>query len=122
MRRYGVGVKAHGRSVPGDDLRRVVVFGSKARGEAHAESDIDVLIIGSPSTQTLAEVVGKLEHQLGREINYTVLSRQELKAGRKRKDAFLESVWQNKRIGLVDSHQAEPHEKAQAAHRRLGPD
>lgn len=105
-----------------DGIEEAFLYGSFAQNQQDAASDIDVLIIGSPSTQTLAEAVGKLERQLGREINYTVLTRQELTAGRKRKDAFLESVWENKWIGLMDSQQAEPHEKAQAAHRRLGPD
>jgi len=28
-----------------DDLRRVVLFGSKARGDFHAESDLDILVV-----------------------------------------------------------------------------
>ena len=105
-----------------DGIEEALLHGSFAQNQQDAASDIDVLIIGRPGSQALAEAVGKLERQLGREINYTVLTRQELTARRKRKDAFLETVWQNKRIGLLDSHEAEPHEKAQAAHRRLGPD
>jgi len=45
--------------------------------------------------------VQKLERQLGREINYTVLTRKELESRRARKDAFLENVWHNKRVSLV---------------------
>jgi predicted nucleotidyltransferase len=29
----------------GDDLQRVVLFGSKARGDFHAESDLDILVV-----------------------------------------------------------------------------
>jgi hypothetical protein len=43
----------------------------------------------------------KLERQLGREINYTVLTSKEFEARRARKDAFLEDVWHNKRIPLI---------------------
>jgi len=105
-----------------DGIEEAFLHGSFAQNQQDAGSDIDVLIIGSPGSQALAEAVGKLERQLGREINYTVLTRKELTARRKRKDAFLENVWQNKRIGLLDSREMEPYEKAQAAHRRLGPD
>ena len=33
------------RNMLGDDLRGVTVFGSKARGDAHSDSDIDVLVV-----------------------------------------------------------------------------
>ena len=51
----------------------------------------------------LAEAMRKLERQLGREINYTVLSRKEFESRRDRKDPFLENVWCNKRIELVSA-------------------
>jgi hypothetical protein len=60
-----------------------------------------VLIIGAPREEPLAQVVGKLERQLGREINYTVLTPREFASRRLRKDAFLENVWHNKRIPLI---------------------
>jgi hypothetical protein len=63
-----------------------------------AASDIDVLVIGSPRGEALAEAAPKLERQLGREINYTILTRREFKSRRARKDAFLENVWHNKHI------------------------
>jgi hypothetical protein len=42
-----------------------------------------------------------LEHQSGREINYTVLTPKEYKSRRARKDAFLENVCHNERILLL---------------------
>jgi hypothetical protein len=60
-----------------------------------------VLVIGAPREEILAEFARKLERQLGREINYTVLTRKEFESRRARKDAFLESVWHNKRVSLI---------------------
>jgi predicted nucleotidyltransferase len=77
------------------------LYGSFARNQHDAASDIDVLVIGAPHEEVLAEAVGKLERQLGREINYTVLTPKEFESRRARKDAFLESVWHNKRVLLV---------------------
>jgi hypothetical protein len=47
----------------------------------------------------------KLERQLGREINYTVLTPKEFESRRARKDAFLEDVWHNKRIPLIGTNE-----------------
>ncbi len=75
-----------------EGISEAYLYGSFARDQQNAGSDIDVLVIGNPKGEVLAEAMRRLERQLGREINYTVLIRKELEARRKRKDAFLESV------------------------------
>jgi predicted nucleotidyltransferase len=84
-----------------EGIEEAYLYGSFARNQQDVASDVDVLVIGKPKTDTLAEVVQKLERQLGREINYTVLTKKELESRRSRKDAFLENVWHNKRVLLV---------------------
>lgn len=93
-------------------LEEGYLFGSFARNQQDAASDLDLLLIGAPRGEALAETVRKLERQLGREINYTVLTRKEFESRRTRKDAFLENVWHNKRVSLLGTR-----EKAQAAQR-----
>lgn len=93
-----------------DGIQEAFLYGSFARNQQDAASDIDLLLIGAPPGQILAESVRKLEQQLGREINYTVLTRKEFNVLRARKDAFLTGVWQNKRVPLLAVN-----EKAQAA-------
>lgn len=89
------------KGIPG--IEQGYLYGSFARGQQDAASDIDVLVIGSPKSGLLAGTVEKLERQLGREINYTVLTRQEFQARRHRRDAFLEHVWHHKRVPLFAS-------------------
>ena len=84
-----------------EGIEEAYLYGSFARNQQDAASDVDVLVIGKPKSDTLAETVQKLERQLGREINYTVLTRKELESRRGRKDAFLENVWHTKRVLLV---------------------
>ena len=84
-----------------DGIREAYLYGSFARNQQDAASDIDVLVIGAPREEILAEFARKLERQLGREINYTVLTRKEFESRRSRKDAFLENVWHNKRVPLI---------------------
>ncbi len=91
-------------------IEEAYLYGSFARNQQDAASDIDVLVIGTPPDGALAEAVRKLERQFGREINYTVLTRKEFESRRAEDDAFLEGVWHNKRVSLVVAH-----EKAQSS-------
>ena len=84
-----------------EGIEEAYLYGSFARNQQDAMSDIDILVIGDPRGDVLAEVVRKLERQLGREIHYTILTRKEFNSRRARKDAFLEDVWKHKRIPLT---------------------
>jgi predicted nucleotidyltransferase len=95
-----------------DGIEQAYLYGSFASNQQDAASDIDVLVVGTPHDEALAEAMRKIERQLGREVSYTVLTRREFDSRRKRKDAFLENVWHNKRVLLIG-----PNEKTQAAHR-----
>jgi len=95
-----------------EGIDEAYLYGSFASNQQDAASDIDVLMIGAPREEVLAQVMRRLERQLGREINYTVLTPKEFGLRRARKDAFLENVWHNKRIPLVGSN-----EETKGAHR-----
>src|ERR1700720_279853 len=58
-----------------EGIEEAYLYGSFARNQQDAASDIDVLVIGTPRGESLAETVRQLERQLGREVNYTVLTR-----------------------------------------------
>ncbi len=77
------------------------LYGSFAKNQQDAASDIDILVIGKPKAEELEGAIRKLERQLGREINYTLLSPEEFKTRRVDKDAFLEDVWRGKKISLI---------------------
>jgi DNA-binding transcriptional ArsR family regulator len=96
--------------VPG--LDRACIYGSFAKNEADAASDIDLLLVGSPDPGTLAATVSRLEKALHREVNYTVLTANELKEKLAKKDPYLSDIWQGKRIELP------LHEQDQVASRK----
>src|ERR1022692_956959 len=95
-----------------EGIDEAYLYGSFASNQQDTASDIDVLLIGAPREEVLAQVMRKLERQLGRELNYTVLTPKEFGSRRARKDAFLENVWHNKHIPLLGSN-----EETKAAHR-----
>jgi predicted nucleotidyltransferase len=84
---------------------RAWLFGSFAKNEADATSDIDLLIVGEPDSGNLATEIRKLEKTLNREVSYTVLRPQELKRRLATHDPFLTDVWQGKRIELIGNEQ-----------------
>ena len=94
------------QAVPG--IRSAWIFGSFAKSEADAASDIDLLIVGKPDQSELAAEIRKAEKTLRREINYTVLTQKELKRRLQKRDPFITDIWNGKRIKLVshDDHQA----------------
>jgi predicted nucleotidyltransferase len=94
------------QAVPG--IRSAWIFGSFAKNEADAASDIDLLIVGKPDQAELAAEVRKAEKTLRREINYTVLTQKELKRRLQKRDPFITDIWSGKRIELIshDDHQA----------------
>lgn len=85
-----------------DGVDRAWIYGSFAKGEADAESDIDLLIVGRPDQAQLALEIRNAEQALKREINYTVLAFPELNRRLAAREAFLADIWNGKRIELVD--------------------
>lgn len=77
------------------------LYGSFAKNEADASSDIDLLIVGLPNQAQLAYEIGRAEKLLRREVNYTVLSRKELEQKLEAGDSFLTDVWRGKRVALI---------------------
>jgi predicted nucleotidyltransferase len=77
------------------------LYGSFAKNEADAVSDIDLLIVGQPGPTELASEIRNAERALRREINYTVLSPRELARRLKASDPFVSDIWNGKRIELI---------------------
>jgi predicted nucleotidyltransferase len=77
------------------------VFGSIARGEDSASSDVDLLVISD--TLTFADLFGELDEAsrtLGREVNPQVYSRQALTTLRREKNSFVERVLEQPKIWI----------------------
>ncbi|MBI2835207.1 MAG: hypothetical protein HYX76_12355 [Acidobacteria bacterium] len=70
------------------------VYGSVARNQEHALSDVDLLVIGSVGLADLAPALRKAETRLGREVNVTSYSAREFRKKVTAKDHFLSEVLQ----------------------------
>ena len=68
------------------------IYGSVARNEEHATSDVDLMVIGDLGLADLTPGLRKAERGLGREVNANVFSLDEFRERVKGKDHFLISV------------------------------
>jgi predicted nucleotidyltransferase len=59
------------------EIRYALVYGSFASGEESVSSDVDLLIIGNLDEERVLNVVGKVEKEVEREINYILWSKRE---------------------------------------------
>jgi predicted nucleotidyltransferase len=86
---------------PEDRVSLAFIYGSMARQEEKAESDIDLLIVGEV---TLDEVLARLAHvepSLGRAVNPTVYSATEFKSKLASGNHFLNSVLHGEKVFLI---------------------
>ena len=82
-------------------LEVAFIYGSLARGEEGAESDVDMMLLGNVSTMDLSPKLRAVEVAVGRQINPTVFSLDEFAKKITEKNHFLQTVLRNKKIMLI---------------------
>jgi predicted nucleotidyltransferase len=81
----------------GGKIRCAFVYGSVARAEEHAASDIDLMVIGQVGLSDLTPALRKAEHALGRDLNVTTYSVDEFHGKFQKNDHFLIAVLERPR-------------------------
>jgi hypothetical protein len=82
-------------------LNFALVYGSVARGEEDATSDVDLMVVGKVPMDEVLEAVTPVEKTIGRSINPTVYSPREFKAKLEGGNHFLQSVMKGKNVFLI---------------------
>jgi predicted nucleotidyltransferase len=77
------------------------VYGSFARGEEKAESDIDLMVVGEVTLDDLLGQISTIELKLSRPINPTIYSREELRTKLRTGNHFLKSIQSTKLVFLI---------------------
>ena len=81
-----------------DKISVAFIFGSVARGGERRTSDIDVMIVGTPSFEEVVGALHSSQEELRREINPNVYSAAEFKKKVKEKGSFLARVLSEPRL------------------------
>jgi len=77
------------------------IYGSTARGNEDAQSDIDLMVIGDATLDEVLAQLNPLERELGRPINPTVYSLKEARSKLQEDNHFLNAVLHNKKVLLI---------------------
>jgi len=86
-----------------DRIRWGAIYGSVARNEEAAESDIDLLLVGDVATTDLLPALRRIERRFGREVNLTRYSEKEFRDKIRSGDHFLKSLTKGKVVTLTGS-------------------
>lgn len=71
------------------------------RKKKKREDDVDILVVGEVVLPELAALIRKEESKRGYEINYTVMSKEELNFRKKRRDPFLLGILSGSRVMII---------------------
>ncbi len=80
----------------------IMFSGRFSRGKSRKKDDeVEILVVGDIVLPELAAIVRVYESKLGRDINYTVMSREELDYRKKRRDPFLLGILTASRTMII---------------------
>ena len=89
-----------------NQIQSAFIHGSFARGEVKAESDVDLILVGSLSSRDVATCLARTGAKLGREINYVVYDSKEFKKKAKEEQHFITEVLKAPKIFLIGNQDA----------------
>lgn len=82
-------------------IRVAFVYGSVARHEERANSDVDLMVVGEVPFTEIVAVTTPMQERLGREINPTVYPLAEFQSKLNAKNHFLKSVLRQKKLFIL---------------------
>ena len=79
------------------------IFGSLARSKERAESDVDLMVIGTIGLRSLSSRLAGVSEQIGREINPHALSIEEFRRRKQNGNHFLSNVLESPKLFIIGS-------------------
>lgn len=83
------------------DMKVAFVFGSVARGEAVADSDVDLMVVGNLGLRKLTSLLTGVSEKIGREVNAHVMSENEYRKRIRERDHFVTHVLKGPKLFIT---------------------
>lgn len=83
------------------DIQIAFVFGSIARNEAKADSDVDLFIIGDTGLRNVSVLLSGASEIIGREINPHVVSKEEFTQRKHANEHFINRVFEESKLFII---------------------
>ena len=83
------------------NIRYALISGRLAKGLPSKAEGVDLLIVGEINLANLATIVREQEGRIGREINYSIMTKEEFDFRKKRRDPFLLGILSDSKIMLI---------------------
>ena len=84
-----------------DDIKYAFIFGSFARNEETASSDIDLMVVGNLGLRQLAGMLSSIAGNLNREINPHCMSENEFIQRKNSGDPFIDRIFEEAKIFMI---------------------
>jgi len=83
-----------------DRIELAFIYGSIARDEETAKSDVDLFVVGDIDEDELHSLVSDAQKEVRREINYSLMSKDEFIERLKKGDSFVKRVMDERKLVL----------------------
>lgn len=84
-----------------DKINFAFIFGSFARAEDTADSDVDLLIVGNIALKDVSAALGQASRQLGREFNPVIYTPAEFRSKAREKHRFITEMLKGKKMFMA---------------------
>ncbi|KKQ52492.1 hypothetical protein A2865_03525 [Candidatus Woesebacteria bacterium RIFCSPHIGHO2_01_FULL_39_17] len=102
----GLGLDIINSKVKIGKINLVMFSGKFARKKDRRKGDeVDILVVGEVVLPELAALIRKEESKRGKEINYTVMSKEEFEFRKKRRDPFLQGIMAGSRVMIIGNEE-----------------
>ena len=76
------------------------IYGSVAKNQERLNSDIDLFIVGDINEKELHRIISNIERDIGREINYTLMTKEEFIKRREGGEPFIKRIEREEKLIL----------------------
>jgi predicted nucleotidyltransferase len=82
-------------------IKFAFIYGSIAKGDVRANSDIDLMIIGDISGRKISSAMIHSGNKLNKEVNFNIFSFDEFSSRLKSNDHFINSIYKESKLFLI---------------------